>query len=130
MEPDGNINAPSPRLPCTMRPSNVQNQMLPNMEKKIYTSQLLKDLKLKPIETYIVQRQMSWAGHDSRMPWNLLPRKMLTAWCNSKIPKGAPQMTYGQNLKKVFKRRSVDHKTWMTRSKNRVCWREKIRSFG
>ena len=50
------------------------------------------------LETYIDQRQMRWDGHVSRMPWNLRPRKMLTAWCNSKIPKGAPQMKYGRNL--------------------------------
>ena len=130
METDGNRNEPSPMLPCTMRPSNVQNQSLPNMEKRISTSQLLNNLKLKPIETYIDQRQMRWAGHVSRMPWNRLTRKILTEWWNSKRPKGTPQMTYGQNLKKVFKRRSVDHKTWMTRSKNRVRWREKNRSFG
>ena len=125
MEPNGNINAPSPRLPCTMRPSNVQYQSLPNTEKRISSSQLLNDLKLKPIETYIDQPQMRWDGHVSRMPWNQLPRMMLPAWCNSKRPKGAPQRTYGWNLKKVFKRRSVDHKTWMTRSKNWVRWREK-----
>ena len=64
-------------------------------KKRISTSQLLNDLKLKPIETYIDQRQMRWAGNVSRMPWNRLPRKMLTAWCNSKRPKGASQMTYG-----------------------------------
>ena len=85
---------------------------------------------MKPIEANIDQRQMRWAGHISRIPWNRLPRKMLTAWCNSKRPRGAPQMTHGQNLKKKFKRRSVDHKTWMVRSKNRVRWREKIISFG
>ena len=103
MEPDVNINEPSPMLPCTMRPSNVQNQSLPNMETRISVSQLLNNLKLKPIETYIDQRQMRWAVHVSRMPWNRLPRKMLTAWCNSKRPKVAPQMTYGQNLKKFSK---------------------------
>ena len=92
-------------------------------EKRISTSQLLNDLKLKLIETYIDQRQMRWDGHVSRMPWKRIPQKMLTAWCNSKRPKGAPQMTYGRNLKYFFKRRSVDHKTWMTRSKNQVRWR-------
>ena len=70
-------------------------------KKQISTSQLLNDLKLKPIEAYIDQRQMSWAGHVSRMTWNRLPRKMLTAWCNSKRPKGAPQNTYGQNLNQI-----------------------------
>ena len=64
-------------------------------KKRISTSQLLNDLKLKPIETYIDQRQMRWAGHVSRMTWNRLPQKMLTAWCNSKRSKGSPQMTYG-----------------------------------
>ena len=130
MEPDGNRNEPSKMLPCTMRPRNVQNQSIPMWKNRISTCQLLNDLKMKPIEAYIDQRQMRWAGHVSRMPWNRLPRKILTAWCNSKNPRGAPQMTYGWNLKKVFKRRSVDHKTWMVRSKNAVFWSEKIRSFG
>ena len=58
---------------------------------------------MKRIEAYIDQQQMSWAGHVSRMPWNRLPRKMLTLWCNSKRPRGAPQMTYGQILKKFSK---------------------------
>ena len=73
MEPDGNRNEPSNMLPCTMRPRNVQNQLIPNMEKRISTSQLLNDLELKPIEAYIDQRQMRWAGHVSHMPWNRLP---------------------------------------------------------
>ena len=103
MEPYVHINEPSPMLPCTMRPSNVQNQSLPIMEKRISTSQLLNDLKLKPIETYIDQRQMRWAGHVSCMPWNRLRRKMLTAWCSSKRSKGAPQMAYGRNLKRFSK---------------------------
>ena len=72
---------------------------------------------MKPIEAYIDQRHMRWAGHVLRMPWNRLPRKMLTTWCNSKIPRGAPQMTYGQILRKIFKRGSVDQKTWMVRKK-------------
>ena len=94
-------------------------------KKRTSTSQLLNDLKLKPIETYIDQHQMRWAGNVSCMPWNRLPQKMLTTWCNLKIPKGAPQMTYGRNLKKVFKRRSMDYKTWMVGSKDRIRWREK-----
>ena len=31
-------------------------------------------------------------------------------------------MTYGQNINTGFKRRNVDHKTWMAGSKNRVRW--------
>ena len=71
--------------------------------KRISTSQLLNDLKLKPIEAYIDQRQMRWTGHVSYITCNRLPQKMLTAWCNSKIPRGAPQMTYGRNLEKKSK---------------------------
>ena len=73
------------------------------IKKRISTPQRLNELKLKPIETYIDQRQMRWAGHVSRMPRNRLPRKMLTSWCNSKKPKGASQMTYGRNLKTFLK---------------------------
>ena len=130
MEPDGNRNEPSKMIPFTMRPSNMQNQSTPNMEKTNFHLPTLNNPKMKPIEAYIDQRQMRWAGRVSRMPWNRLPRKMLKVWCNSKIPRGAPQMTYGQNLKKLFKRGSVDQKTWMVRSKNRVRRRKKIRSFG
>ena len=53
MDPDGNRNEPSKMLPCTMRPSNVQNQLIPNVEKRISTCQLLNYLKMKPIEAYM-----------------------------------------------------------------------------
>ena len=48
MEPDRNRNAPSPRLPCTMRPSKVHNQLLRKVEK---TNFHLPSSKRSKIET-------------------------------------------------------------------------------
>ena len=84
---------------------------------------------MKPIENYIDQRQIRWAGHVARMSWDRLPRKMLTSWCYSKRPKGAPKMTYGRSLNKAFKRNNFNSTVWMDDAQDRSSWREKIGSI-
>ena len=48
METDVNKNEPSKMLPCTIRPSNVQNQTIPNVGK---TNFHLPTFKLFKVET-------------------------------------------------------------------------------
>ena len=52
------------------------------------TAQKLEDrLGVQSLGTYLVRRRLRWLGHVRRMPWNRLPRKLLTAWVAS--PRGA-----------------------------------------
>ena len=52
----------------------------------IRTTDILQRLGLKTIDAYITKRQLQWAGHVSRMPFERLPRKMLSSWTVSKRP--------------------------------------------
>lgn len=51
---------------------------------------------------------MPWAGHVARMPWDRLPRKMLSCWVPSKRPRGFPKITYGRSLIKCLKKVGLD----------------------
>ena len=49
----------------------------------IKTTHLLESLLLDPIVLFIRKRHLRWEGHVFRVPWNRLPRKMLTSWVRS-----------------------------------------------
>ena len=66
----------------------------------ISTQALGQELGLDSIDFYVTRRQLRWAGHVARMPFERLPRRMLSSWVPSRRPVGAPQMTYGRTLRK------------------------------
>jgi len=37
-------------------------------------------VNLRPIDVYIMKRQLRWVGYVSRMSFDRLPRKMLSCW--------------------------------------------------
>ena len=86
------------------------------------TSDLLKKLNLQSIDTYICRQQLRWAGHVVRMPWNRLPRKLLSCWVRSKRPRGCPKYTYGRSLKKCLRKADIDPETWHVTALNRSKW--------
>ena len=67
---------------------------------------------LSPMDVYVCQRQLPWAGHVMRMPWDCLPRKMILFWVRSKQPKGCANVTYGRYLKSFLKKADVDIEKW------------------
>ena len=93
---------------------------------RITTQSLLDRLKLSSIDDYITTRQLRWAGHVARMPFNRLPRKMLSCWVRHKRPKGAPCFTYGRSLKKALKKANIQLDNWHEAAANRAEWRKSI----
>ena len=89
----------------------------------ISTEVLLERVGLKPIDSYITRRQLQWAGHVWRMPFNRLPRKMLTCWVASPRPRGCPQFTYGRGLQKALKRAELAKSEWTALASDREKWR-------
>ena len=75
---------------------------------KITAASVSQRLGLKSLETYVVKRQLQWAGHVARMGEHRLPRKLLTAWCYNKRPKGRPESTYGEGLEFALSYAKVD----------------------
>ena len=59
----------------------------------ISSMQLMQELGLDAIDFYVARRQLRWLGHVSRMGWERLPRRMLSAWVPHARPRGAAAAT-------------------------------------
>ena len=71
------------------------------MQEYRITAHALEDrLGVQSLGTYLVRRRLRWLGHVRRMPWNRLPRKLLTAWVASLTAGGGggQEMTYGRSI--------------------------------
>jgi len=74
---------------------------------------------------YIARRQLRWLGHVSRMPFDRLPRSLLSSWLPYKRPRGAPEMTFGKTMIKALKPvDSIDPKHWPAMAANRTSWNQ------
>ena len=91
---------------------------------RISSEELLNRLELKPIDTYINSRQLQWAGHVMRMPYERLPRKMITSWVPARRPVGCPSFTYGRGLYKSLKKADISRSEWATLATDHVKWRQ------
>ena len=78
---------------------------------RISTEQLLNRVDLKSIDAYITRRQLQWAGHVIRMPYDRLPRKMMSSWVPSRRPTGAPSYTYGRDFTRRSRRQMSQRRT-------------------
>ena len=92
----------------------------------ITTASVLQLLKLRHIETYVIRRQLQWAGHIARMGPERLPRKFLTSWCYNARPQARPDFTFGEGLEEALRYAGVEVSSWMTAAQNRKGWREII----
>ena len=63
------------------------------------------------------------------MPWNRLPRKMLTSWIRSPRPRTCPKMTYGRSLKKSLKNSEINIETWHKLALDRSAWKNVIENL-
>ena len=84
---------------------------------------------IMPIDVYITRHQLRWAGHVARMPYNRLPRKMLSSWVPHKRPRGAPKMTYGRMLKKSLTKVGIRFESWQDLASEREQWRTRYMNY-
>ena len=96
---------------------------------RISTRDLMTRLNVESIDTYITRQQLRWAGHVARMPWDRLPRKMLSCWVRSKRPRGAPSFTYGRGLNKALRKANINPNSWHIIAQDKVEWRKMIRNI-
>ena len=47
---------------------------------QIPTREIETELGLDSMDKYIARRQLRWLGHVSRMPFDRLPRRLLSSW--------------------------------------------------
>ena len=98
-------------------------------EFSITTEKLLKRLGLQTIETYLHRRSLRWLGHVSRMSFDRLPRKMLTAWVKSPRLQGAPRLHYGSYIVDSLKRANIPLDSWMSRAQLKPEWRVSVNNI-
>ena len=93
---------------------------------QIPTREIETELGLDSMDKYIARRQLRWLGHVSRMPFDRLPRRLLSSWLPYKRPRGAPEMTFGKTMIKALKTFDIDPKHWPAMAANRNNWRHRI----
>ena len=94
----------------------------------ITTQALGQQLGLEMIDMYLARRQARWVGHVSRMPFDRLPRRMLSSWVPHRRPVGAPTMTYGRSVFKALDKFHLDVPRWPELAADRAAWREMLRT--
>ena len=78
------------------------------------------------IDHHIVERQLRWFAHVSRMDFKTrIPRRMLSSWVCNKRPRGAPRVTYGRTMRKTLERLGI-WDSWCTLVHDRKEWAEKM----
>ena len=98
--------------------------MVDVFENHISNENLFNRLDTKCIDSYIVKRQLRWAGHVARMDLNRLPRKMISSWVSAKRPRGSPEMTYGRSFYKALKKANITKENWFDLAMDRDKWRD------
>ena len=94
---------------------------------RISTENLEKELGLDSMNNYIARRQLRWLGHVSRMPFDRLPRRMLSSWLPAPRCKGATKMTYGRTMKKAMATFDINPQNWYELAADREKWHAMIK---
>ena len=94
----------------------------------ISTKNLVKELGLDSMNSYIARRQLRWLGHVRRMPFDRLPRRMLSSssWLPAPRCRGAAKMTYGITMKKAMVIFDIKPQNWYELAADRKKWHAMI----
>ena len=107
----------------TASPNSVERNHLNNMYMTVHFTGLL-----AKFDMYIARRQTRWLGHVSRMPFERLPRRMLSSWVPHRRPVGAPTMTYGRSVFKALDKFNLDVERWPELAADRNAWRAMLKT--
>jgi len=99
-------------------------------EQHISSEQLMQELGLDAIDFYVARRQLRWLGHVSRMDWERLPRRMLSAWAPHARGRGgrAAAYTYGRSMAKAMDVFNLDHACRPELAADWARWRTMLQS--
>ena len=93
-------------------------------EYHISTKQLLTRLSPNLIEHYVFKRQLSLLGHTARMPFERLPRRLLSSWVFNRRLRGSPEFNYVRGIYKALEWFGIDKKRWYEMIFDGDGWRE------
>jgi hypothetical protein len=102
-------------------------------ERSIDPTQLLRKLRLQPIEYYIHRRQLRWFGDIARMHPSRLPRKMLLARPLSNgitppRPTGRPRPSAESTLQAALEWAGINPLKWAALAQDATEWRSTVDS--
>ena len=109
---------------CVRRMARVTRKHM--WDHHISDAALRRRLEVHTIDEYISRRQLSWAGSVARMPFERLPRRLLSSWVRSPRPIGAPQFTYARGLYKALDKKGISRSTWHRQAQDPSDWRSTI----
>ena len=92
----------------------------------ISTRALEMEFGIESIDMYVNRRQAHWLGHVARMPFERLPRKMLSSWVAAPRQLGGQLMAYGRSTHKVLDALAIPFQSWPTLAADRAAWRDAI----
>ena len=86
--------------------------------------EVLEQAEIPSIEALLLNYQLRWAGHVSRMEDHRLPKIALYGELSTGFrERGAPKKRYKDCLKKSLTTCHVDHQTWSDVAADRCAWR-------
>ena len=90
--------------------------------------EVLKRASLPSIESILLQVQLHWAGHvtrveDIRMPKADFFSKLLEGKCD----RGSPRKCYKDQLKRQLAQAGISHQSWQQEASDRDSWRSLVR---
>ena len=88
----------------------------------------LKRANLPSIESILLQVQLRWAGHVTRMEDVRLPKAVFFSELQEgKHDCGAPRKRYRDRLKKQLVQAGISHQSWQQMASDRDSWRSLVR---
>ena len=90
--------------------------------------EVLKRASLPSIESILLQVQLRWAGHGTRMEYVYMPKAVF--FCELQEGKrdcGAPRKHYKDQLKGQLAQAGISHQSWQQKASDRDSWRSSVR---
>ena len=89
---------------------------------------VLKTASPPSIESILLQVQLRWAGHVTRMEDVRMPKAVFFSELQEgKRNHGAPRKHYKDQLKRQLAQAGISHQSWQQEASNRDSWRSSVR---
>ena len=90
--------------------------------------EVLKRASLSRIESILLQVQLRWAGHITKMEDVRLPKAILFSGLQEgKSDRGASRKRYKDQLKRQLAQEGISHQSWQQEASDRDSWRPSVR---
>ena len=91
-----------------------------NLQDHVSNEEVLKRAGLPSIESILLQAQLRWAGHVTRMEDVHMPKE-------GKRNRGAPRKRYKDQLKRQLAQAGISHQSWEQEASDRDSWSSSVR---